>query len=280
MAACSVEGQLHFPCLVLLSDDWGCFNSDIDVIHGLAYPKMKIDNQRIDMILDELENHGLLFRWQDGLHQWGFWVKWDEHQYSSSTAVNGAGQRVKHRRKTPEPPAALLKGYINQYYTGKLEQFGTKRDETEQTAFNLNPNPNLKPNLNPDIVPEIIGYLNTRTGKKFSPKSESTVKLISGRLSEGHTLDDFKRVIDVKVAKWRGDPKMDDYLRPDTLFRPSNFESYLNEQPTRPPVGTNVKPPTSREEEYRKAREEFIKTHGDDKDTVAGFSQEWWEKNE
>jgi len=129
-----------------------------------------------------------------------------------------------------------------------------------------------------NIVPQIIEYLNQKTGKKFSPKSESTVKLISGRLSEGHTLDDFKRVIDVKVAKWRGDPKMDDYLRPDTLFRPSNFESYLNEQPTRPPVGQNTKPPTSREDEYRKARDEYIREHG--VEGVAEWSQEWWEKHE
>ena len=130
-----------------------------------------------------------------------------------------------------------------------------------------------------EIVPQIINYLNEKTGKKFSPKPEGTIRLITGRLKEGRTLDDFKRVIDVKTAKWGGDPKMDDYLRPDTLFRPSNFESYLNEQSKKPPVGQNTKMPTSREEEYKKARDEFIKKHGDDEDKMAEFSQQWWEAN-
>jgi hypothetical protein len=44
-------------------------------------------------------------------------------------------------------------------------------------------------------------------------------------------------VIDVKVEKWKGDPKMDDFLRPDTLFRPKNFEAYLNEKPKIEPYG-------------------------------------------
>lgn len=91
-------------------------------------------------------------------------------------------------------------------------------------------------------VVEIIDYLNTRTGKKFKATAEATIKLIKGRLAEGRTLEDFKHVIDVKAAKWLGDPKMDDFLRPDTLFRPSNFESYLNERliPSRDTRGTYV----------------------------------------
>jgi uncharacterized phage protein (TIGR02220 family) len=88
-------------------------------------------------------------------------------------------------------------------------------------------------------IPEIIGYLNEKTGKKFSPSARQTVEFIQGRLAEGRTLSDFKHVIDVKVAKWKGKswtdsrtgkPVMgDDYLRPETLFRPGHFESYLNE---------------------------------------------------
>ncbi|MBT9165328.1 MAG: hypothetical protein DDT23_01345 [candidate division WS2 bacterium] len=29
-------------------------------------------------------------------------------------------------------------------------------------------------------------------------------------------------------AKWKGDPKMDRFLRPVTLYQASKFESYLN----------------------------------------------------
>lgn len=78
---------------------------------------------------------------------------------------------------------------------------------------------------------EIVGYLNEKTGKHFMASSEETVKHIKARLNEGRTIDDFKKVIDIKTAEWLGDPNMEQYLRPKTLFAPSNFESYLNQKP-------------------------------------------------
>lgn len=77
---------------------------------------------------------------------------------------------------------------------------------------------------------EIIDYLNQRTGSKYRPYSEATVKMIKGRLSEGHTIDDFKHVIDVKAEEWMG-TEQEKFLRPETLFRPAHFESYLNQKP-------------------------------------------------
>lgn len=38
---------------------------------------------------------------------------------------------------------------------------------------------------------------------------------------------DFQTVIDKMCGKWKGDAKMEDYLRPSTLFGPK-FEGYLN----------------------------------------------------
>ncbi len=75
----------------------------------------------------------------------------------------------------------------------------------------------------------IIDYLNQKTGKRFSDSSKSTRGHISGRLREGYTVEDFKRVIDIKTKQWLRDEKMSAYLRPETLFCASHFESYLNE---------------------------------------------------
>lgn len=88
----------------------------------------------------------------------------------------------------------------------------------------------LKKDLNKNIYVEIIDYLNMKTGKRFSPKVKSNRDLINGRLAEGRTLDDFLYVIDVKCSQWLGNGDMEQYLRPSTLFRPSNFENYLNER--------------------------------------------------
>jgi uncharacterized phage protein (TIGR02220 family) len=77
---------------------------------------------------------------------------------------------------------------------------------------------------------EIINYLNQKTGKKYSSKSESNKKLINGRFSEGRILEDFIHVIDIKCQQWLDNADMNKYLRPDTLFSSKNFEKYVNEK--------------------------------------------------
>lgn len=83
-----------------------------------------------------------------------------------------------------------------------------------------------------DEIPyrEIIEYLNTKTNKKFKYSTDQTRKLIRARFNEGYKLDDFKKVIDTKTTEWKNDPYMKKYLRPTTLFAPSKFESYLQQE--------------------------------------------------
>ncbi len=83
---------------------------------------------------------------------------------------------------------------------------------------------------------EVIRYLNEKTGRKYKPSTESTKRLINGRFREGFTVEDFKKVIDNKSKEWLGHPKMDRFLRPETLFAPSHFEGYLNESGDPPEV--------------------------------------------
>ena len=81
----------------------------------------------------------------------------------------------------------------------------------------------------PEICKEIIEYLNLKANTKFRSNSAATKRHLNARLAEGFTIDDFKKVIDIKCAQWLNDPNMKKYLRPETLFTASHFESYLNE---------------------------------------------------
>ncbi|EDN8810076.1 DNA replication protein [Listeria monocytogenes] len=74
----------------------------------------------------------------------------------------------------------------------------------------------------------IVDYLNQKTGTKYKASSQKTKKHISARLGEGFSVDDFKKVIDIKTAEWLNDTNMRKYLRPETLFG-TKFESYLNQ---------------------------------------------------
>jgi uncharacterized phage protein (TIGR02220 family) len=80
---------------------------------------------------------------------------------------------------------------------------------------------------NNDVMHEIIKYFNQSAGKSYSVNSKQATKFIALRLNEGFSFNDFKKVIDVKSAKWLN-TSMQDYLRPETLFG-SKFETYLNE---------------------------------------------------
>lgn len=83
---------------------------------------------------------------------------------------------------------------------------------------------------NPTTYPyrDVIDYLNQRTGKNYKSTTKKNQTVIRARSDEGFSLDDFKRVIDNKVAEWKG-TKMEKYLRPETLFG-TKFEGYLNQE--------------------------------------------------
>jgi len=77
-------------------------------------------------------------------------------------------------------------------------------------------------------ITQIIDYLNTRLSSKFSTKAKTTVRVLTARLKEGYVLEDFYFVIDNKFIAWGKDPKMSNFLRPETLFG-EKFDGYLNE---------------------------------------------------
>jgi len=120
------------------------------------------------------------------------------------------------------------------YRSANPERLEAIRNKYSQTAQSANqPNQPNQPNHNTmsskhDLSAPIL-YLNEKAGRSFSPKSKTNIQLVRARYAEGRTLADFKVVIDKKVYQWSKDEKMMIYLRPETLFRASHFESYLNE---------------------------------------------------
>lgn len=88
-------------------------------------------------------------------------------------------------------------------------------------------NTDCKTQDNKHIYVEIVDYLNAKAGTRYRASTASTRKHIKARLDEGFTVEDFKSVIDKKCSEWLGNSKMEQYLRPETLFG-TKFEGYLN----------------------------------------------------
>jgi uncharacterized phage protein (TIGR02220 family) len=78
-----------------------------------------------------------------------------------------------------------------------------------------------------NIYSEVIKYLNEKANTNYRPSTKNTQSFISARLKEGFTVEDFKKVINVKAENWIG-TDFEKYLRPATLFG-TKFENYLNE---------------------------------------------------
>ena len=83
---------------------------------------------------------------------------------------------------------------------------------------------------NKELIQHIIEYLNQQTNRSYTNKAKDAVRAINARISEGHKLEDFKKVIDIKTKQWMG-TEFENYLRPITLFG-TKFNSYINERPT------------------------------------------------
>lgn len=108
------------------------------------------------------------------------------------------------------------------------------QDELFPEEPNLPEKNKTKPNndRNHEIA-NIIHFLNEKAKKNFNEHSKTNIRLIKAILKEGYTVEDCYLVIDEQVRNWKNDLQMNKYLRPITLFRPGNFESYLNDALTR-----------------------------------------------
>lgn len=101
---------------------------------------------------------------------------------------------------------------------------------------------------------EIISYLNSKAGTHYR-NVDSNRKLITARMKEGYTVEDFKTVIDKKCDEWKG-TDMQQFIRPVTLFRASKFENYLNAPVKKKPQNVVIPMPDFIKEQETAERED------------------------
>lgn len=99
----------------------------------------------------------------------------------------------------------------------------------------------------------VIDYLNQKAGTRYEYNSTKTITLLNTLFRKGYTVDDIKKVIDIKCNEWLDQETMRMYLRPRTLFG-NKFEDYLN-QDVKPQVTTTKK--TQSYEDF------MLKTYGE-----------------
>ncbi len=152
---------------------------------------------------------------------------WEKHQN-----IDGLDKIKEQRRVRAQAYRDKQKLLLNSNVTHNVDvtdSNATEEEEEKEKEKDKEKDKELKKNLNHIIVEDIISHLNLKTNKSYKSTTKKTKDLIQARLNEEFTVDDFKKVIDIKCRDWLHDNKMNKFLRPETLFS-NKFEGYLNQQ--------------------------------------------------
>lgn len=74
----------------------------------------------------------------------------------------------------------------------------------------------------------LLARLNEAAGRNYRPVT-ANLSRIQARLAEGYTYQEIEQVIARKCLEWYGNPQMEQYLRPKTLFAAENFAQYVGQ---------------------------------------------------
>ena len=153
-------------------------------------------------------------------------VNWSKYQNATSFCCE-------KEILSPKPP-----------YQGKVRirdnDLSSFKDEKEEEEFKLK--------IYHKLRVDVINYLNKVLGTNYKYNADYVVRVLNARITEGYTLEDFKKVIDSQYKEWFG-TDMQKFLRPQTLFS-TKFDGYLQYAKTKQ---TTLSSSSFNEEEYIKA---------------------------
>jgi uncharacterized phage protein (TIGR02220 family) len=216
--------------LTTVADDFGRFEAETPILASQCFP-LKNGQLKLSTVarwFDELTCELVTPYVVNGKH-YGFFNTWDKHQRL----------RAKHS-KYPEPSSADIRGHM---LSDAVKCPSESESESESESRTRIENKYIV-GLTPDAPPvngsrwkdaeELLAFLNARTGKHFHPRLPNGaptkgLQAIHGLLKKGYSPTTVKQVIANRWLKWGQDPKMEEFLRPETLFRPSKFENYVGE---------------------------------------------------
>lgn len=206
------------------------------------YPSAALLNQMIYWSDRTSRKDGYFYKsyneWYEELHLTEYQVRRATKKLKSFGFVDTALKKANgaptlhYKVDTKEVSEWILKKLKN----GNLRNSRMDSEETQEslteittkTTTEITNNNILSPSSTAYPYKDVIDYLNQQTGKNYKSTTKKNQTVIRARTDEGFSLDDFKRVIDNKVAEWKG-TNMEKYLRPETLFG-TKFEGYLNQK--------------------------------------------------
>ncbi|MCP4569481.1 MAG: hypothetical protein GY841_18040 [FCB group bacterium] len=135
----------------------------------------------------------------------------------------------KYKLQVPQINPPTLEAPLNPP-TMSISNSSSNSNRTEKDKEKTNKKEkSIKPEIlenSDNLIDEIIQDLNQVTGRGFRTQTESYRKLVAGLLRKGFIFEQFHQVHIHRAKKWLGDPKYQEFLRPQTLYG-NKFDAYL-----------------------------------------------------
>ena len=166
-------------------------------------------------------------------------VKMDEHRAWGWQIVNYTKYRaIRSEDDRREQNRIAQEKWRNKQRISKISHDKPPSAHTEAEAEASNSNTlSGKPDVSPqklingeatEAAKRILGFLNEKTGRQYRAVTVN-LDMIIGRLKEGASETECRQVIAKKCREWATDEKMNQYLRPATLFNRKMFNQYIGE---------------------------------------------------
>lgn len=215
LTECSLSARLLFIGTWNFADDAGNLDRSAKQIKARIFPIDAID---CEPLIQELIHQELLVEYSVGgkkyLHIHGF----AKHQIINRPSRPSCPDFSKD---CVSPPVLLSEPSVATHAGGEGRDISQKIESLSETNGVSDPRPSFTADAK-----TVLEFLNRKTGRRYRPVPVN-LKLIEARLKTGVTVQDCKTLIVRKCRDWQGDPKMEPYLRPQTLFCASKFEQYL-----------------------------------------------------
>lgn len=212
----SDSARLLYTWLLAHLDIEGRFSADPYVIKGIVFPRIKsITPTKISNWLNDIERNGLVIIYQIDDDVYLQYRKFKEYQSLRPDR--------EPKSKIPAPEMEQSIDLIGNISTPGLTPGvtpGLTPAEDKISKDNINKEKYKKESET------VLEYFNKKFKRNFRDASA-----IIARLKDGGTINQCKQIIDTKVH----DPyfqKNPHLYRPETLFRKSHWDSYLNQKPS------------------------------------------------
>lgn len=224
MARLPDDFQLLALALLSMADDWGYFHADPAIVRGSVMP-FRENLARISDGLAKLSEVDWIQLWEHPEQgKIGRITNWEKHQkvdHPRDSQLSCYTSRETLAKLSREPRAGMEGNGKGKEEDSPLQPpVGPK-----EPGFQLNADPEDHRDHYHRDSRTALHYLNEKTGARFR-EVDSNLSLISERLRESEvTIEGVMKMVDRQVQLWKG-TKMEQYLRPETLFGKKKFDGY------------------------------------------------------